>query len=239
MRKTRLSCLSFIRHVIVNTLAFSFCIVSIWLVSSSSNEVSAAAVKYSGVFSITDTGGVSDFTIGDVYGYEFILNESAEVARGIRAFFPGAVTNFSLSLISGSWDPAGGDYGGQFLSATFANFSTVDVELISPLGFPTAGGNSLSKLELSFFGRVLSNDESLRFRLSDDLTASFFKPEQYPEREFTLTFDEGGGGISRSILNVSGEIISITASPVPVPASVFLLAPALLGLLGFKRKKFV
>jgi hypothetical protein len=48
----------------------------------------------------------------------------------------------------------------------------------------------------------------------------------------TFAFDFAGSGISSSDLTVVGN----TVSAVPVPAALYLFAPAVIGLLGFKRK---
>lgn len=197
----------------------------------------AAVITWTGDIRISSNPVAGELDLGDTFSFQFDLDDSATdaSASSTTGIFTNAVSNISILKTggTGSWDPAGGSFASaSFFTGTTSSVShTAGFQLVAS-GLPTLGGNAFDRFIFGFgipAGSSTINDTGAGQTLFDQLGAlnnlSGFN-------SMSVTFNTNPA----SPPPPRGSISNLSPSPVPVPAAVWLMGSALLGLVGFRRK---
>ncbi len=196
---------------------FRYISIAALILFSAVAQAAPVTVSFSGTLDMFNTG---PFAAGTTFSGTFELDSSVAVSPVNR--FPGAVDNLQLNI------------GGNLFSANNGDLQQVDLIVGRALmfSFPvgtTSGsynGYDFERMSFELRGPDLLSDVSQM--LSTNLTTSDFT-------YITANFDFGG--VLDWVLAGGHEFNSVTVNAVPIPASLFLFAPSLLGLLGLSARR--
>ena len=168
------------------------------------------------------------FNAGDSFSGSFELDESVTAdSSGNSNRFVGAVDNFQLNIAGEIF--TGGD--GTLNQVTgSSDFFLVDLGGSNGVidNTPSSGGNILTSLHFDWRGvsGAIFPDPTVMATNKTELDFGY--------RRVTFQFNDT---FSDQVIQGAASINIGAASPVPVPASVWLLGTGLLALFGFSRKK--
>lgn len=204
----------------MNIKVFAFAILTMFSTMSH-----AVVVNFSGNINSSNPG---PFSGGDFFSGSFTLDESIS-PTGVNNRFSDAVNNFILEVNGNTFTGEGGDViqrdltGEDYLSITVDDTSTTGQ--VDELSF--TGGS------FEFFGLNLFSDPTI---LANNLTIADFSQIRYIFRFGTFSSNAASGNYL-DITSFDFGSLNNEPSVVPVPAAAWLFGSALLGFIGFGRRK--
>ncbi len=180
-----------------------------------------------------NVSGVTNVDIGSQVGWGTSVTDA--LGGGI------AEASFRLSLYDG--DNASGNFDEDdnnllINGIDFGNWSDVEAQNTTALGVEAAGGLSGGGFRNNLLdtGWFFSNDAGTLSTLFNSLLALETLSFELEKLDDSFQFYDFSQGIDGSLIDVGSGPVVTPPNAVPLPAAVWLFGPALLGLMGFRKK---